>query len=122
MPGLSRVISRDGEEALREAMQVLFGAITDFLQASRDNGRTHLCIVPHGALHFMPFHLFGAAHAALATEWVVTYLPLLELLLQNRVASEPVYLEVTCRGAGFQGRDPIRNCRRWIVRPPLRGR
>jgi hypothetical protein len=107
IPGFSRVVSRNGEQALRKGMQVLFGAIADFLQASQDKGRTHLCVVPQGALHFMPFHLFGSANTALATEWTVTYLPLIDLLLESPPAPVSTDLEVTAVGLDFkQGIHP----------------
>jgi CHAT domain-containing protein len=39
-----------------------------------------LIILPHGALHFFPFHLLGKADAPLAKEWSISFLPGLSLL------------------------------------------
>jgi len=83
LPGFSRVVSRGGEEALQAGRQVMFGALTSFLAAARAGGRDHLCIVPHRAIHFMPAHLLGPVNAGLGTEWTVTYLPVVELVVAH---------------------------------------
>jgi CHAT domain-containing protein len=83
LPGFSRVVSRSGEEALQAGHQVMFGALAGFLAAARDGGRDHLCIVPHRAIHFMPVHLLGPVDAGLGTEWTVTYLPVIELVVAH---------------------------------------
>jgi CHAT domain-containing protein len=43
-------------------------------------GKHHLCICPHGPLHFFPFHLLGAEDQPMADQWCITYLPNLRLV------------------------------------------
>src|SRR5262249_13725156 len=39
-----------------------------------------LCIVPHGPLHYVPFHLLEVNGRPLANDWVVTVLPNVRML------------------------------------------
>lgn len=64
--------------------ELFFGAATDWLEEFRAAGKDHLCIVPHGPLHFYPFHLLGNEGVPLAAQWIVTYLPSLHLLISRR--------------------------------------
>lgn len=48
--------------------------------------KDHLCIVPHGPLHFFPMHLWGIAGQPLADKWIITYLPNLHMLKLGRNA------------------------------------
>jgi CHAT domain-containing protein len=79
-----RVVSRAAEEALASYLPGLFGHISERLQEFLSSGRDHLCIVPHGPLHFFPFHLLGSLERPLAQDFVVTYLPHLFLLANGR--------------------------------------
>lgn len=79
-----RVMSRDAEELLADYLPGLFGHVSERLQEFLDSGRDHLCIVPHGPLHFLPFHLLGPQARPLAQDFVVTYLPHLYLLANAR--------------------------------------
>ena len=65
---------------LAEAENVLFGEAFELLRKWREAGKDHLCIVPHGPLHYLPFHLIGARGNPIALDWKITYLPNLQLL------------------------------------------
>jgi hypothetical protein len=84
-----RLVSRDAEQTLETYLPGLLGHISERLQEFKAAGRDHLCIVPHGPLHFFPFHLLGAPGHPLAQDFAVTYLPHLLLLSagRNRVAN-----------------------------------
>ena len=71
-------LSAAGE--LERFLDGLLGPVATHLASYRDAGKSHLCFVPHGPLHYLPFHLLGAADLPLAAEWTVTYLPNLQLL------------------------------------------
>ncbi len=59
------------------------GTLRQFLSAQQKKGRDHLCLVPHGPLHFHPLHLLGPPDKPLAEDWIVTYLPNLRLLTRQ---------------------------------------
>jgi hypothetical protein len=93
----------------------IFGSVRDKLQALRSSGRDHLCILPHGPLHFLPYALLGSQdeEGCLADNWVVTLLPNLQLLLGRR-GQPGVRIEglstMSAVGVGFvdiPGVDPI---------------
>ncbi len=66
--------------ALQKLYGMLFSRVTEILERLYEAGKRHLCIVPHGPLHFLPFHLLGPGTEPLAARWIVTYLPNLALL------------------------------------------
>jgi CHAT domain-containing protein len=41
----------------------------------KEAGKTRICIVPHGPLHYFPFHLLLNGDSPLAQDFLVTYLP-----------------------------------------------
>lgn len=59
----------------------------ELLQTLLEQGKDHLCIVPHGPLHYYPFHLMDFHGAPLADKWKVSVLPNLDLLVAG--GSEP---------------------------------
>jgi hypothetical protein len=83
-PGPGRVITPEGERSLSSDVRAYFGYLLEYLQEMRAKGKDHICIVPHGPLHFYPFHLLGDAGSPLAANTIVTYLPNLALLLAPR--------------------------------------
>jgi hypothetical protein len=79
--------------------------ILDRLAEERRRGRDHLCIVPHGPLHFHPFHLCGPPDSPLADDWTVTYLPNLRLLTPRGGVQRPRRhrpTQLTAVGLGFE--------------------
>lgn len=73
-------VSPDAATALERDAQVYLGPLRDFLDAQKAAGKDHLCFVPHGPLHYYPLHLLGHPERPLADEWIVTYLPNINLL------------------------------------------
>lgn len=65
------------------------GTLREFLSAQQKKGRDHLCLVPHGPLHFHPLHLLGPSDRPLAEDWIVTYLPNLRLLTRQQAPALP---------------------------------
>lgn len=83
-PGGPRAVKPEVEALLRRYGDELFGhTVRRFLDRARGDGCDHLCIVPHGPLFLLPFHLLGYGGQALSADWIVTYLPNLHLL--NRI-------------------------------------
>jgi hypothetical protein len=78
-PGVDAIASPRAQELLGTNGHWFLGAAADALPALRKAGKDHLCIVPHGPLHFLPYHLLGES-GPLADDFVVTYLPNLRLL------------------------------------------
>lgn len=79
-PPIGALVTPDALAELQRLYRALFSGLGAVLDELHVAGKTHLCIVPHGPLHFLPFHLLGASTSPLADKWVVTYLPNLALL------------------------------------------
>lgn len=77
-------VSTAARKALESQFPYIKGPIGEVLGKLRKNGKWHLCIQPHGPLHFFPFHLLLEQGALLAENWTVTYLPNLALLDPSR--------------------------------------
>ena len=75
-----RPVSRDAEPLLAADFESYFDA-GGVLEGLREAGIDHLCLVPHGALHFHPLHLLGEAGRTLTDDWIVSVLPNLNLLV-----------------------------------------
>ncbi|MFZ1692799.1 MAG: CHAT domain-containing protein [Flavobacteriales bacterium] len=73
---------------LLEEFGGLFNVIAPLLARLREAGKDHLCIVPHGPLHFLPFHAIGPPNRPMATDWNLTYLPSTGMLLRAPLPSE----------------------------------
>jgi hypothetical protein len=83
-------------------------SIVDRLTDELRRGRDALCIVPHGAMHFLPFHLCERSGRPLADDWTVTYLPNLHLLTPRGGVRRPLRhrpTHMTAVGIGFE-EDP----------------
>lgn len=79
-----RPVAHKVAATLEEHLQALFGSFVDRLEDLKAAGKNHLCIIPHGPLHYYPFHLLGANGKTLADDWVVTYLPNINLLFSGK--------------------------------------
>ena len=84
-PGPAPVLA-ETRSALGSMGDRIFGSVRDRLRTLRSSGRDHLCVLPHGPLHFLPYALLGSKDEAgcLADDWIVTVLPNLQLLLGRR--------------------------------------
>jgi hypothetical protein len=90
------------------------GPLKGKLDQFRAAGKDHLCIAPHGPLHFFPFHLLGPEDEPLAAAWCVTYLPHLRLLDREPLV-EDGRMELTAVGVNFSagnafGLNPLDDC------------
>jgi hypothetical protein len=79
-PGPRVADSRALEQLEADMGNYLGGPLVPKLAALRAKGKDHLCIIPHGPLHYYPYHLLGPEDKPLAEDWCVTYLPNLRLL------------------------------------------
>ena len=104
-PGFE-TISDEGREAMATWPQGLLGGHRAYLDAERQSGKRHLCIVPHGPLQFYPFHLLGADRP-LAEDWIVTYLPNLALLRPRPAPPGDGLLAVAV--GGYDDNDPLKD-------------
>jgi hypothetical protein len=87
--------------------QYLGGGLPELLAHLRESGKDHLCIAPHGPLHFYPFHLLGPEGKALSETWNVTYLPNLRLLDPSRkTPTTDPKLGLTAIGLDFDTANP----------------
>jgi hypothetical protein len=89
----------------------LGGPLKGKLDEFRSAGKDHLCISPHGPLHYYPFHLLGPEDEPLAASWCVTYLPHLRILDREPLV-EDGRVDLTAVGVNFDsgnafGLDPL---------------
>ena len=76
-----RVITPEGKQRLIEdSKQYLGGEIKERLEEFLIKGKKHLCIIPHGGLHFYPYHLLPVGNGILADKFIVTYKPNMRFL------------------------------------------
>ncbi len=71
-----------------EAKHYLGGNLLDQLAKFQAAGKDHLCISPHGPLHYYPFHLLSPGGVPLAGEWKVTYIPSMAMLSSAGAAAD----------------------------------
>jgi CHAT domain-containing protein len=83
-PPAGTVASPNALEDLAYVGDVLLQTIWAQLTALRASGKTKLCVVPHGPLHYLPFHLLTIDGKPLCDYWTVSYLPNIRVLLANR--------------------------------------
>lgn len=83
-------VDSDAARMLERQADNYLGTMRQYLSAQREAGRDHLCVIPHGPLHFYPYHLLGPPHNPLAEEWIITYLPNLRLLNRPKEAASPM--------------------------------
>ncbi|WP_159012840.1 CHAT domain-containing protein [Acidisoma sp. S159] len=81
--------------------------IKRLLAEKRDEGKRHLCIIPHHATHFCPIHLADLGGGRLlADEWIVTYMPSLTVLGQDSLREGAERSKIAVFGMAFlEGQD-----------------
>jgi hypothetical protein len=99
-PGPVRPVTRAGHELLDGALYGHAGPVVDLLHQEYAAGRRHLIVVPHGALHLSPLHLWHLDGRPLAETWKVTYLPALGLL-PPRATPDREFSDLVAVGLGF---------------------
>ena len=109
-PGLGRRVSAAAADDLAKSIPRFMGLQTmQFLEQFRAAGKDHLCLVPHGPLHYYPLHLIGEKDAPIAEQWSVTYLPNLQLLIpRQRQLSLQRRQELAAIGLTFEVVNPFR--------------
>jgi CHAT domain-containing protein len=101
-----RLVDRDAGRTLETDLRGYLGHLVEYLDEVRATGKDHLCIVPHGPLHYYPLHLLGEVGKPLVEQWIVTYLPNLHLLMSRR--GQPAVRrhrerDLTAIGLSFEG-------------------
>ncbi len=95
--------------AAKEALQIhnyAAGPVGEILSRLHEQGKRHLCINPHGPLHFFPFHVLPYGNGLLADDWTVTYMPNLALLDPARRQVPVRDIPVTSFGIEFKNGRP----------------
>ncbi len=77
---MTALVSPDAERMLAAGVEIFLGRLGPRLDELRQDGKDRLWIVPHGPLHYYPFHLTGPLGTLIADAWTVSYLPNLGLL------------------------------------------
>jgi CHAT domain len=102
-----RPVSARASEALASLYDALLGNGSALLSRYAEGGRDHLCVVPHGPLHFLPVHLLGRDGRCLADDWIVTYLANLRLLARERRTAQAGTAAGRAIGIGFVDHDEL---------------
>jgi hypothetical protein len=100
--------SRDALRTLADnAGNFLGGGVREHLAQLRRDGKDHLCIHPHGPLHFHPQHLVGDPKWIVADDWIVTYVPHPALLREHaQTAKADIRHELVSVGIDFRNSEP----------------
>jgi CHAT domain-containing protein len=102
------VVDYDAQQQLIADADVILGApLLAALTEQHASGRRHLRIIPHGPLHFYPFHLISPNSKPLADDWTITYAPNLALTVipSNVEGQRPPPPIATSIGLSFE-HDP----------------
>lgn len=78
-----RPVTAQASEALGRTFDAILGSAAADLSRYAKEGKDHLCVIPHGPVHYLPIHLLGSDGHCLADDWTVTYLPNLRLLARR---------------------------------------
>lgn len=105
-PASGPVSAEAGQMLRRVAAYLMPQPLIDLLADLRTAGKDHLCIVPHGCMHYAPLHLLRTHSGVLADDWTVTYLPNLQLLAQGPGTRRYRPVPLSSFGLGFEGEGP----------------
>lgn len=86
---MTALVNPDAERMLATGVESFLGRLRPRLDELRQDGKDRLWIVPHGPLHYYPFHLIGSLGTPIADAWTVSYLPNLGLLRKRQAAPRP---------------------------------
>jgi hypothetical protein len=74
-------LTREAATSMQDdANYFLGGSFKDLLAKFKANGKSHLCIWPHGPLHYYPFHLLPVSNQPICNDWIVSYIPNIGIL------------------------------------------
>ncbi|MDV9196888.1 CHAT domain-containing protein [Streptomyces sp. Wh19] len=115
------MVSREAEAMLDVALGHCLGTIEKEPAEWRELGKTHLCIRPHGPLHYAPFHLLHSGGRPLADEWTISILPGLSALSpQDGGSPAPVNSGLLAIGSAAGG--TLHGLRKWTRSHRMRSR
>jgi CHAT domain-containing protein len=86
--GLSRPVTPHAADLLARYYFRLGGPPAQALTRWRAEGRKHLCIWPHGPLHYVPYHLLHHDGRPLAYDWIVTTIPSTAVIAHTSLAGK----------------------------------
>jgi hypothetical protein len=73
-------------DLLQQLESLFLRSLAPKLNEYKAQGLDHLAICPHGSAHFLPWHLLELSERTpLANDWIVTYIPSLVTLQQNKL-------------------------------------
>jgi CHAT domain len=84
-----RLVTREAEAILRRSDTLFLDGLAARLASLRADGYDHLCIWPHGPLHYAPIHLFYVDGRPISDDWTVTTVPTLDCLFPRTEAMDP---------------------------------
>ena len=96
------------DAVLEFTSRMLIGGLASVLERLAERGYDHLCLIPHGPLHYLPFHLLPVNGACLADHWTVTTLPSLEVLRRSGSIGANRREGLAAFGVTFTGSNPHR--------------
>jgi CHAT domain-containing protein len=110
--GLQRASSADADSRTSQALADLSRAVlgerlAKRLQELHAAGKDHLCVIPHGPLHFLPFHLLHDDRGDLATRFVVTVIPNVALALRRAKRAKSERKGAAVFGLSFGVENPL---------------
>ncbi len=88
-PG-GRALVSEASQMLGDTLEFLLGPGVEHLRDRVGGGKRHLCVVPHGPLHFLPFHLLHLDGVPLSDHLLVTTLPHVSMLRPRQAARRSV--------------------------------
>lgn len=101
-PPHGRALTATADARLAHAAREFLGDGIEWLAEAHAAGKRHLVVVPDRAMHFLPFHLLGSDRP-LADDWIVTYLPSMDLL--RRPSEHPHANGAAVFGLRYEGTD-----------------
>lgn len=99
-------VSQQAHNILMQGLLPFYGLPQETLAKLTSEGKDHIVVAPHDALHVSPLHLFGVNSARVADHFIVTYLPNLALLSAARRSNRAARSDDSaCIALGFAGEE-----------------
>lgn len=106
-PGLGREVSAGATAAGSSLTETLMLQAGSELEDVRRTGCDHLVVVPHGPLHYVPFHLLPFGDGVLADAFTVTVLPNRDLQARPTQPKDPGLAPLAAFGMTFRDGGPF---------------